>query len=254
MQTDSLSGEGRKTSQEYWDEQRRGSLRLRFPPGLMVSTRNIRNILRKRVGPGMSFLEVGFAPGVHLSWVAQALGVNVAGVDFAENGVLQARRLFARLGLKADLRHEDFFNTSFPAGTFDVVYSAGFIEHFDDPAVVVRAHVNLAKPGGRIIILIPHYGGIYGRVQEYFHPENLLLHNITIMHRQRLLELAPADLVSEAETSEVGKLCGDHIGFSQKLPASIAKAIGLGLNCVGLAQPAEVRPLCPMLLLEMIRR
>ncbi|MBS1808850.1 MAG: class I SAM-dependent methyltransferase [Acidobacteria bacterium] len=254
MQINELSEDGRKTSQEYWDEQRKGTLRLKFPPSLFVSTRNIRNILRRKVKPGMSFLEVGFAPGVQLAWVAKGLGAKVSGVDFAENGVIQARRLFTSLGIEGDLRHEDFFNTSFPLGTFDVVYSAGFIEHFDDPSSLVKAHVDLARPGGRIIILIPHYGGIYGKVQEYFHPENLLLHNVTIMQRQKLLALAPSDLITHAKAWEAGKLCGDHIGFAQKFPASIAKLLGLGLNFVGLIQPVEIKPLCPILALEMIKR
>jgi hypothetical protein len=38
-------------------------------------------------------------------------------------------------------------------------------------------YLGLLKPGGKALIIIPNYGVIYGRLQQYFDPENLALHN-----------------------------------------------------------------------------
>jgi 2-polyprenyl-3-methyl-5-hydroxy-6-metoxy-1,4-benzoquinol methylase len=53
-------------------------------------------------------------------------------------------------------------------GSFDVVYSVGLVEHFDEPAGVIEQHVRFARPRGITVVSIPGYG-----VQRYFDPDNL---------------------------------------------------------------------------------
>lgn len=67
---------------------------LRLPLGLFVANRNIRRLLKGGIKPGKQVLEIGFAPGTMLAWVAKALGAQVAGVDFSETGVQAAWKLF----------------------------------------------------------------------------------------------------------------------------------------------------------------
>ena len=252
--TENLPDGGRKTNLEHWNNERRQKLKLRFPQYMLVVTRNIRSIIQKHVERDMKFIEVGFSPGVHLLWVAQALKAQVSGVDFSKNGVEQGRQLFDSVGVEADFRCEDFFNTSFPEKSFDVVYSAGFIEHFDDPKPAVISHVRLAKSGGKIVILIPNYGGIYGKLQKYFHPENLALHNVQIMNCQNLLNLAPVELVEGIKSYPSGKFCSDLVNIQEKLASPVAKMIHLGVNFLGLIQPIQINYLSPLLVLEMVRK
>jgi hypothetical protein len=111
---------------EHWEAFHSGrGPRLRLPSPLVIATRNLHGTLRRYVEPGMSVLEIGFAPGKHLAFVASALHANVTGVDFSENGVRFARRLFETLRLDGDLRCENVFETS-------------VIEHFADPTEIVR--------------------------------------------------------------------------------------------------------------------
>ena len=174
------------TTRDHWDSAWERPPRWRLPSKLFVSTRNLQRVIAPHVRPGMRYLELGCAPGKMLAWVASDLGARVSGLDYSERGIEWARRLFDTLGLEADLRCEDVWSTTFDRGGFDVVFSAGLIEHFDDPSALVRQHVTLVKPGGRAIITVPNYGGIYGRLQGWFDPDNLALHNLSIMSTEAM--------------------------------------------------------------------
>jgi 2-polyprenyl-3-methyl-5-hydroxy-6-metoxy-1,4-benzoquinol methylase len=241
------------TSRDYWDNVHVAQPRLRLPSGLLVSTRNVQRLLKGEVAPGARVLEIGFAPGKLLAYVAKTLGAQVSGVDYSENGVAFARRLFAALGLQADFRCEDIFATTFQPGTFDLVYSVGVIEHFNDPRNIVRCHVELLRPGGTALILIPDYGGVYGRLQRYFDQQLLDLHNLRIMSPEAMLELAPGDLVDHVETFRSGRLNSWQITLERKWAPRIARSLHYLCNAIALVQPFDIPSLCPIIALRMTR-
>lgn len=245
--------DNRLTSRDYWDNVHVAQPRLRLPSGLVVSTRNLQRLLKAQVVPGAKVLEIGFAPGKLLAYVAKTLGARVSGIDYSENGVAFARRLFEVLGLKADFRCEDIFATTFQPGTFDFVYSVGVIEHFNDPRDIVRRHVELLRPGGTALILIPDYGGIYGRLQRYFDAQILELHNLRIMSPEAMLELAPGDLVDHVEAFRSGKLNSWLVTFERKWPPRLVRVLHFFSNAVALAQPFDIPGLCPIIALRLTR-
>ena len=140
----------------------------------------------------MRYLEIGCAPGKILSWVGREVGAPVCGVDYSPTGAETARWLCHGLGIDADIRCEEATQTSFPARSFDLVFSCGLIEHFEDPAPMVAAHVELLAPGGVALIAIPNYSGIYLRLQAWCDPKNLEIHNLGIMNEAAMRALAPA--------------------------------------------------------------
>jgi SAM-dependent methyltransferase len=226
---------------------------MRLPSGLLVSTRNLQRLLKTHIKPGMQVLEIGCAPGKTLSWVAKDLQANVAGLDYSKRGIQLSRQLFRILDIDSDLRCEDVFATTFSPGSFDIVYSTGVIEHFEDPREIVRCHVMLLKPGGKALIMVPHYGGLYGRIQRRFDPENLSLHNLNIMNLSALKELSPEDMVSESSAYPAGRMSPWIISFNKKWPQIFAKSTYCFLNLVGLVQPFDIARLCPLLVLELRR-
>ncbi|SRR6266480_1786539 len=244
----------RKTTVEHWDAAWQAGIRLRLPSGLEIGTRNIMWLLRKYVRPGMQVLEIGFAPGKMLSWTGAVLGAQVSGLDYSEIGIAAARRLFEHIGLKGDLRYEDMFDTTFKSGSFDLVCSFGLIEHFDDPREIVRRHAVLAKPGGVVLITVPNYGGIYGRIQRYFDPESLDIHNLDIMNPGTLAKLAPLDTVAEVQTFEYGRMSPWLISFSKRWPRLVAGGSAVFLNGIALLQPFDLKPVCPLIVLKMVRK
>lgn len=134
---------------------------------------------------GAKVIEVGSAPGHHLIALNRAFGCDVYGVEYAENGAELNRRAFKENGIpgenviQADFFSEDFMNTN--EGRYDVVLSRGFIEHFSDPVAVVKRHLRLLRPGGRLVISVPRYRGVYHLWARFFARDSLAAHNLAIM-------------------------------------------------------------------------
>jgi 2-polyprenyl-3-methyl-5-hydroxy-6-metoxy-1,4-benzoquinol methylase len=224
-----------------------------LPSSLFVGTRNTLSILRKDVKPGLRVIEIGCAPGKILAWVRSVTGVTVSGLDYSTVGISHARQLFVALGLDADLRCEDLVETSFEPGRFDLAYSIGVVEHFEQPARVVRKHVELLRPGGVCIIAIPNYTGIYRWLQQRLDPENLALHNLSIMSKPGLLGLVPGDLSSSADAFLSGRLNTSLISVHRALPPLLAAPLQWAGNLLGLLQVVPVTSLSPLWVLR-IRR
>lgn len=245
---------GDKTDRSHWESTHQGDVRLGLPSPLNIATANTRRLLRRYVRAGHRVLEIGFAPGKQLAWVAAGLGAQVSGIDFSPPGIATARRLFSHLQLNGDLRCEDAFQTTFPKESFDVVYSLGVIEHFDDPAPLVRCHVDLLAPGGVAVIAIPNYGGLYGRLQRYFDPENLTIHNLSIMSPDSLRDVAPPDDAFTVRTFVEGRVSPWAVSWAHRWPRPLALAWQFGWNAAGLLQPFTVPALAPWLVLTIERR
>lgn len=248
--------EAAKTEPQYWDTIHASSaVRMRLPVPLEVGVRNFSRLMRRYVRPGHRVLEVGFAPGKYLAWVAKRLGAEVAGVDYSPHGVETAQRLFGAVGIRGDLRCEDAFAMTFAPGSFDIVYSLGVIEHFDDPSDIIGRHVAMARPdGGLALLVIPNYGGIYGRLQASFDPENLAIHNTKIMSVKTLRRIGADDDRVSAEAFAYGRMTPALVSWSRRLPRVAATALTLTLNGVGLVQPFDVGVVSPWLVLALRRR
>lgn len=93
--------------------------------------------------------ELGCAPGVMLRWVHRACPrADLCGVDYAEEGLEQAKIRLKQSGIQAELMLGDVF-TFDPPHKSSLVVSFGLIEHFSDPVEVLRCHAKFAIPGGR---------------------------------------------------------------------------------------------------------
>jgi len=130
-------------------------------------------------------LEVGSAPGKRLLELRRRFGYRPHGVDYSVRGVEQNRRLFAAAGLDPTaIEQADFFSGDYQrrhAGRYEVVYSNGFIEHFTDARDPVARHVDLLKPSGRLVIIIPNLTGLNLLLARFFNPDIIPLHNLQIM-------------------------------------------------------------------------
>ena len=241
-----------KTTVDHWDGAWSKRPRPRLPKGFDVGTRNVQRLLRRHVKPGMNFLEIGCAPGKMMSWVNKILGANISGIDYSPRGAGVAKWLLDTMGIAADIRCESIFETTFSPESFDVVYSYGLIEHFDDPRDIVAAHVNLLRKGGVALIIIPNYGGIYGKLQQWFDPGNLLIHNLDIMNEAALRRLAPPVVPAKIKTYSAGCFSPWQVSWARRW-GRIGSVFAMALNAVALLQPVEMRALCPLLVLEIYR-
>jgi len=112
-------------------------------------------------------LEVGCAPGNQLIRISKRFNLTPYGVEYTKEGKEQTEKNLEANGVKNyKIFYTDFFDRRFQKENrenFDIVFSNGFIEHFDDLQKVIRAHANLTKKEGLVIIGIPNllYTGRY---------------------------------------------------------------------------------------------
>ena len=88
-----------------------------------------------------------------LQWTA-GQGADVYGIDLSSPIVRQARREFA--GTPAGLSQADVRRLPFGDGAFDVVYSMGTVEHFDETQSAVGELSRVLRTGGRLILGVPN--------------------------------------------------------------------------------------------------
>jgi hypothetical protein len=94
---------------------------------------------------------------------------------------------------------------------------------------------------------------VYGRLQGWFDPENLEIHNLDIMERSQLLTLVPPGMAALARSYAVGRVAPGLVSFEKRWSPSVAKAAERLLNLLGTLQPFDMAPLCPLLVLEVTR-
>lgn len=241
-----------KTELTHWEAAWAARPRLSFPSGIDVGTRNVLRLLNSYLRPNSRYLEIGCAPGKILSWVGREIDAPVCGLDYSPTGTETARWLCGGLDVEADIRCEDANQTSFPERSFDLVFSCGLIEHFEDPAPMVAAHVALLAPRGIALIAVPNYSGIYLRLQKWCDPKNLEIHNLRIMNEESMRALAPAlhDVVVRSFR------CGRFSPWLISLPAKLGTAGKLlcwAVNFIAHLQPMDIGALCPLIVLEVRR-
>jgi 2-polyprenyl-3-methyl-5-hydroxy-6-metoxy-1,4-benzoquinol methylase len=131
--------------------------------------------------PGLSFLEVGCAPGGILAEFCARLGYEAHGVDFAADP-REVEEFLRAEGVRVGEVHRADFLTWEPGRLYDVVASFGFIEHFENASEVVDRHFRLAREGGHVCITMPNFARGQKLLHWLYDRENLRLHNTSIMN------------------------------------------------------------------------
>jgi SAM-dependent methyltransferase len=125
--------------------------------------------------PEGSMLDVGCGNGRYLSTM-RALGWQVQGVEFSEDGVRVCRL--------ADLpvHHGDLASAGFPDASFDLITVRHVIEHIAEPQPFMAELARILKPGGRLLIETPNSEAL-GRAwfgPNWYHndvPRHLILYS-----------------------------------------------------------------------------
>lgn len=123
------------------------------------------SLMKKHVKEGSKLLEIGCGGGKFLVYFGQNFNCELFGIDYSPAGYQLAQKNLELSGLRGTVVCEDVFNCrTIPKQSFDVVFSGGFIEHFDDPELVLKKHIEYLKPGGLLIIEVPNITGLQGFV------------------------------------------------------------------------------------------
>ncbi len=131
--------------------------------------------------------EVGCAPGNYLIQFYKLFSLSPCGVEYSKVWVDSIIKNFTENHIDASgIVHWDFFDKDFIEANkekYDVVYSMGFIEHFDNPQEAIDNHFHLTKKWWIVVITIPN---LY-YLNKYFVEKSFLdIHNLNIMRTDLL--------------------------------------------------------------------
>lgn len=119
---------------------------------------HMHQILRRFIKRGSSVLECGCASARFLVYFAVEYNCKVWGIDNSPAGLELSKRNFQMQGIKDfKLTNGDVNHLPMRDATFDVVFSAGLLEHFMEPEKVVKEMARVLKPNGLLIIKIPNF-------------------------------------------------------------------------------------------------
>lgn len=102
-------------------------------------------------------LDIGCGAG-NLLMAARKNGWNAQGLDVSANAARHVREL------GFEVFHGELHEAQFPAGYFDVITAAEFLEHLPEPRLVLAEIARLLRPGGLLWTTTPHARGLSGRV------------------------------------------------------------------------------------------
>jgi L-malate glycosyltransferase len=169
---------GNKWPQDFWD-----SSWSDRDYGIAPENDQMRAWMEERIAgspPGSCF-EVGCFPGAHLAFLGAA-GYTLNGADLTPRTSPEMAQWLRKQGYKVGAIDKSDFLTYPTDLQHDLVYSNGFIEHFENWKEVLLKHAALVKPGGLLLIAVPNFRG---RFQNWLHrlvdQENLDRHYLPSM-------------------------------------------------------------------------
>ena len=98
--------------------------------------------------PGGNAIEVGAGSGRLLIRLGEARPYALYALDYAPYAIRAVRENYRRAGRSGHVLFGDAHHLPFADGSFDLVLSGGLLEHFRDPAPIVREMSRILRPGG----------------------------------------------------------------------------------------------------------
>jgi len=146
-----------------------------------------------------NIIEIGCNPGKSLVFLYKTYKFKIWGIDFTNIKLSQKTLEYHQIPdfklVEAD------FQTWKSDILFDVVYSSGFLEHFEDYDDLFERHARLLKPDGLLFLTVPNFR--YGQYifhwlfdREIFKSHNLkimsldVLHDLCVNNQLEILELS----------------------------------------------------------------
>lgn len=125
-------------------------------------------------------MEIGCYPGTYLLQLGSQFGYRMSGIDFVPE-VSKLREPLEAKGVRVgQLIQADFLQYE-SKHSYDVVASFGFVEHFENLELLLTKHAALVKPGGLLIVEVPHFRGLHYWLRRGLEPELLTTHNLRAM-------------------------------------------------------------------------
>jgi len=164
--------DNRLTTKEYWSQIWKGKrLPVIADPEYDVH-KTLNEILPK--SNKVSLIEIGCAIGGWMAYFNKNFAYKVTGIEYVEHAAVTTRQNMALQGIDAEILNQDLFTAEIAAASYDVVFSAGFIEHFEDLEGTVNKISTLAKQ--YVVTMVPNTFGLNGFVSKMIRPKVFYSH------------------------------------------------------------------------------
>jgi len=108
-----------------------------------------------------TFIELGCGASSFLPYIAKKHNnLQLFGIDKSLMGCKLAVIKDNDWDSSADIICGDILKCPIRSEKFDIVFSFGLIEHFDNPNNILKKHVDLLKLGGLLICIVPNVCGL----------------------------------------------------------------------------------------------
>ncbi len=155
------------TTQEYW---KRSWVGIKLP-NIARPKHDVYSILENNLPKSdkMSLIEIGCASGRWMAFFNKQFGYSVTGIEYVEELVAITKQNMEMQGIRSEVLNLDFFEAELTAASYDVVFSGGFIEHFEDLDTVVSRINMIAKR--YVVTSIPNIYGLNGFAHKVIRPK-----------------------------------------------------------------------------------
>ena len=205
----------RRTSQAYWESyySRAKTDRRSIEKSSRHYDTHWKRLIESCARAPRSVMEIGCYPGRYLAYVSSRYNLEPYGIDFNSDRRAVAESMSAMGVKKYHYIQGDLFQME-DVGPFDIVYSMGFIEHFDNYEEVMDRHLQYLAPGGSLMIAVPNKRKLRWLYGLAFDRHNLNVHNLQCMQRKVFDKFA---VRNELETISVEYVGGFAYAVHQPL-------------------------------------
>jgi len=122
--------------------------------GRKIYARALKKLFQDQIHPDAEFLELGCGTAALGTIIASSIK-KYTGFDIATNALASAKKKFKTHHIENyQLEEKDIFHSS-GEKKFDVVFSQGLVEHFENTSEVIDIHLKHCKKGGMVYLTVP---------------------------------------------------------------------------------------------------
>lgn len=180
-------------------------------------------------------LEIGCGQSMWLPCLAREFGCQVFGLDIEPYAAELARANLFGAGVRGEVLCRDAFDAGQNQDLlrkFDLIYSMGVMEHFDDAAERLAILAGYLKPGGRILTTVPNLQGLNWLLQRFASLERLRMHvvydtkRLVSIHARAGLEIRAAGYVGFCD-GFVSDVDAQTLPWRRKIHARLSRVINM---------------------------